>query len=84
MQASQPQAWAALCKTHGPAQAREELLDRLRASLDKRGTLDVLRTGIELLGVKQRVELAVFKPAMGLNAEVMARYGANRLRHKPL
>jgi type I restriction enzyme R subunit len=80
VQASQPQAWAALCKTHGPAQAREELLDRLRASLDKRGTLDVLRTGIELLGVKQRVELAVFKPAMGLNAEVMARYGANRLR----
>jgi type I restriction enzyme R subunit len=41
-----------LGKNHG-AQATEILLARLRDQLDQRGTLDVLRHGIELLGLKQ-------------------------------
>ena len=52
---TQPKAWDALVKNHG-AQAGETLLDRLRASLDQRGTLDVLRHGIELLGLRQPLQ----------------------------
>lgn len=79
VQAVQPKAWEALTKNHG-SKAEETLLDRLRAQLDQRGTLDVLRNGIELLGVKEAVKLAQFKPALGMNPDIFARYHANRLR----
>lgn len=79
VQAVQPKAWEALTKNHG-SKAQETLLDRLRAQLDQRGTLDVLRNGIELLGVKDAVKLAQFKPALGMNPDILARYQANRLR----
>ncbi|HYW32736.1 MAG TPA: type I restriction endonuclease, partial [Gemmatimonas sp.] len=79
VQATQPQAWDALTKSHG-AKAADTLLDRVRAQLDQRGTLDVLRTGVELLGLKSKLSLAVFKPAFGLNADILARYSANLLR----
>ncbi len=79
VQAVQPKAWEALTKNHG-SKAEETLLDRLRAQLDQRGTLDVLRNGIELLGVKEAVKLAQFKPALGMNTDILARYQANRLR----
>jgi len=52
VQATQPKAWETLTKNHG-AQAAETLLNRLRDQLEQRGTLDVLRHGIELLGLKQ-------------------------------
>ena len=76
---TQPVAWEALCKNHG-AQAGETLLARLRDQLDQRGTLDVLRHGIELIGLKQPLKVAEFKPALAINPEILARYGANRLR----
>ncbi len=76
---TQPAAWETLTKNHGP-RAVETLLARLRDQLDQRGTLDVLRHGVELLGLRQPVKLAEFKPAMGLNPEILARYAANRLR----
>lgn len=79
VQATQPKAWATLTKNHG-AKAGEALLARLRDQLDQRGTLDVLRHGIELLGLKQPLKLAEFKPALAINAEILARYAANRLR----
>lgn len=79
VQDAQPNAWEALTKNHG-AKAGETLLARLREQLDKRGTLDVLRHGIELLGLKQPLKLAEFKPAFGLNPDILARYAANRLR----
>jgi type I restriction enzyme R subunit len=79
VQATQPKAWDILTKNHG-AQAGEVLLARLRDQLDQRGTLDVLRHGIELLGLKQPLKLAEFKPALAINADILARYGANRLR----
>ena len=79
VQATQPQAWETLAKNHG-AQAGDVLLTRLRDQLDQRGTLDVLRHGIELLGLRQPLKLAEFKPALGINADILARYAANRLR----
>ncbi len=79
VQASQPQAWEALEKRHGPATA-DTLLARVRDQIDARGTLDVLRHGVSLLGPKKPIALAQFKPAFGVNAELAARYAANRLR----
>lgn len=79
VQTTQPQAWEVLTKNHG-AQAGETLLARLRDQLDQRGTLDVLRHGIELLGLRQPLKLAEFKPALAINADILARYAANRLR----
>jgi type I restriction enzyme R subunit len=78
-QASQPKAWEALSKSQGAA-AETVLLDRIRKQLDDRGTLDVLRHGVEILGLKQPLALAQFKPALAMNADILARYNANRLR----
>lgn len=79
VQATQPKAWEALTKNHG-AQAGETLIARLRDQLDQRGTLDVLRHGIELLGLRTPLKIAEFKPALAINADILARYAANRLR----
>ena len=79
VQATQPDAWAALSKTHG-TNAESMLLDRLRKQLDDRGTLDVLRVGVEMLGLKAPLKLAQFKPALAMNPDLQARYTANRLR----
>ena len=56
------------------------LLDRIRKQLDDRGTLDVLRHGVELIGLRQPIALAQFKPALAMNPDILARYAANRLR----
>lgn len=79
VQQTQPKAWEALSKNHG-ASAETVLLDRLRKSLDDRGTLDVLRHGFELLGLRQPLSLCQFKPALAMNAETVAKYQQNRLR----
>lgn len=76
---SQPKAWETLTKNHGAA-AETMLLDRIRKQLDERGTLDVLRHGVELIGLRAPLALAQFKPAMAMNPEIVARYDANRLR----
>lgn len=76
---TQPKAWEVLEKNHG-SRAADTLLDRLRDQLDQRGTLDVLRHGIELLGLKQPLKLTEFKPALAINEAIQARYEANRLR----
>ena len=79
VQATQPKAWETLEKNHG-ANAGETLLARLRDQIDQRGTLDVLRQGFELLGLKQALQMAQFKPALAINPDILARYAANRLR----
>lgn len=79
VEATQPKAWESLQKNHGNA-AEAVLLDRLRKQLDDRGTLDVIRHGIELLGLRQPLAMAQFKPALAMNPELQARYAANRLR----
>lgn len=79
VQETQPKAWETLVKNHGP-KAEETLLNRLRDQMNQRGTLDVMRHGIELLGLKQPLRLVEFKPALVLDEAILARYGANRLR----
>ena len=79
VQTSQPQAWQTLVKNHGTG-AIATLLDRVRKQLDDRGTLDVLRHGVELIGLRAPLALAQFKPALSMNADILARYDANRLR----
>ena len=79
VKASQPNAWDTLSKSHGAA-AEATLLDRIRKQLDERGTLDVLRHGVEMIGLKAPLALAQFNPALAMNADILARYQANRLR----
>src|SRR6056297_907199 len=79
VQETQPDAWDVLTKNHGGA-AAATLLGRLRDSIDKRGTLDVLRNGFDVLGVRRKVKMAQFKPALGMNPDITERYEANRLR----
>ena len=76
---SQPEAWEGLERANGIA-AATVLADRVRKSMDERGVLDVLRNGVELVGARGRISLAQFKPAMGMNPEIVRRYQANRLR----
>lgn len=79
VQETQPQAWDTLTKNHGKA-AGDVLLTRLREALKKSGTLEVLRHGIDIVGLRTRLVLARFKPALAMNAELEAQYKANRLR----
>jgi type I restriction enzyme, R subunit len=62
---------------YGGGGAEAGLLKRLASEIDERGTLDVLRNGVEDQGVKFR--LAFFKSAHGLTPELEQRYEANRL-----
>ena len=57
--------------------ARTKFLSRLVSELDLRGTIDVLRRGVEDQGVK--LTLAFSKPASGLNETILKLYGQNRL-----
>ena len=79
VQGAFPTAWQSLQKSHG-AKAGDVLGDRLRQQLDQQGALEVLRGGIEMVGVKGRIRFAEFKPAFNINPDIVARYKANRLR----
>ncbi len=79
VQETQPKAWESIAKSHG-SHATDTLLNRIRDQLNQRGTLDVLRQGIEMLGLKGKLPLSQFKPALGINPDILARYTANRLR----
>lgn len=76
---TQPKSWEGLSKTYG-ASAETMLLGRVRSQLDQRGTLDVIRHGVEMAGVRGQLPLAQFKPALAMNEELVTRYEANRLR----
>ena len=79
IEATQPKAWDTLKATHGAA-AEGVLLDRVRKQLDDRGTLEVLRHGVDVVGLRHSLSLAQFKPALSMNSDILARYSANRLR----
>lgn len=79
VETTQPDGFARLGKTHG-ADMPKRLADRLRKSLNERGTLDVLRRGVEMLGLTQQLELMQRKPALMSNPELLRKYAANRLR----
>lgn len=79
VQETQPKVWESLSRSHGSG-AEGALLDRVRKQIDDRGTLDVMRHGVEMVGVRGMISLAQFKPAMGMNPDIIATYQANRLR----
>ncbi|MFC5576762.1 type I restriction endonuclease subunit R [Lysobacter niabensis] len=79
IEATQSDGWQALSKTHGP-QLAQRLGERVRKSLDERGTLDVLRRGVEMVGLKAPLSLVQFKPALAMNPLIQQHYAANRLR----
>jgi type I restriction enzyme, R subunit len=75
---TQPKAWERLVAIHGgEVGSRSQFADRLAKQLDERGTVDVLRHGVNDHGVE--VRLAFFKPAHGLTPELTERFQANRL-----
>jgi type I restriction enzyme, R subunit len=79
LEATQSEAWKTLNKNHGP-QTAEVVVGRLRDAINQRGTLDVLRHGVELLGLRQPLAMAQFRPALAMNPDILAKYRANRLR----
>ena len=79
IETTQPDNWQRLLKTHG-AQMGERVAERVRKNLDERGTLDVLRRGVEMLGLKEPLSLVQFKPALAMNPVMQQHYEANRLR----
>jgi len=79
IEATQPGSWQRLTKTHGPAVA-DRIAERVRDNLNKRGTLEVLRRGVEMLGLKEPLSLVQFKPALAINPLILQHHAANRLR----
>ncbi|MCC6488065.1 MAG: type I restriction endonuclease subunit R, partial [Candidatus Hydrogenedentes bacterium] len=72
--ATQPKEWARLKQHHG-AEVKERFLKRVANEIEKRGTLDVLRTGIKDSGCK--FQAAYFRPSSGLNKELERKYQGN-------
>ncbi len=72
---TQPDAWAKLTSTHGTA-ASGVLGDRLRAALDSYGVISVLRNGFDVMGLKGKIQMCQFKPALGMNTALQAAYAA--------
>lgn len=79
IETTQPNSWQALSKTHG-ASMPKVLAERVRKCLNERGTLEVLRRGVEMVGLKQPLSLVQFKPALAINPSIQQAYAANRLR----
>ncbi|RAN81408.1 type I restriction endonuclease subunit R [Bacillus sp. SRB_336] len=79
IEATQPDSWQRLARTHGTA-ASERIAERVRKNLNERGTLEVLRRGVEMLGLKEPLSLVQFKPALAINPVIQQHYAANRLR----
>jgi len=76
LEVTQPKLWAEMRALHaGGLEAL--LINTLVKELDLKGTLHVLRHGFKFYGKTFR--LAYFKPAHGLNDEVLALYGQNQL-----
>jgi type I restriction enzyme R subunit len=74
--ATQPELWEAMQKQLG-GQLNTMLIDALVKELGIKGSLHVLRHGFKFYGKTFR--LAWFKPAHGLNAEILEHFKANRL-----
>jgi type I restriction enzyme, R subunit len=73
---TQPKLWAQMRTLHGDG-LENLLLNTLVRELDLKGTLHILRHGFKFYGKTFR--LAYFKPAHGLNYEVLSLYERNRL-----
>ncbi len=76
IQATQPNTWDKLHQHHQQG-LEDAILHRLTSVLDSKGTLDVVRHGFKFFG--QQIDLAYFRPAHGLNPEIIEKYAQNRL-----
>jgi type I restriction enzyme, R subunit len=76
IETTQPALWTDLRKHHG-ASLEGAVLDALVKVLETRGTLDVLRHGFKFYG--KQIDLAYFRPAHGLNPDIIEKYRENRL-----
>jgi type I restriction enzyme, R subunit len=72
--ATQPKEWDKLKQHHG-ADVEARFLNRLASEIERRGALDVLRSGIKDSGCGFR--LAYFRPSSGLNEETRRLHAAN-------
>jgi type I restriction enzyme R subunit len=73
---TQPKLWADMRTLHGVG-LEPLILDALAKELDLKGSLHVLRHGFKFFG--RTFRLAYFRPAHGLNEEVLRLYEQNRL-----
>jgi len=76
IQDTQPKLWEQMLELHG-AGLEALLIDALTKELELKGSLHVLRQGFKFYGKTFR--LAYFKPAHGLNYQVIQLYAKNRL-----
>ena len=76
---TQAKEWDSLQKKRGSS-AEADLLQEIRTNLNSSGTLDTLRKGATILGLRDNLKLAEFKPALAINQDILSRYNANRLR----
>jgi len=75
IKSSQRKEWNKLKENYGD-EFEEKFLKRVSDEIEKRGTLDVLRNGVQDRGA--RFELAFFKPVSGLNPEHKKLYEKNK------
>ncbi len=76
IEATQPDLWTEFRKHH-KAGLESAMLEALVKHLESRDTLHVLRHGFKFYG--KTVRVAYFRPAHGLNPEIIAQYQQNRL-----
>jgi type I restriction enzyme, R subunit len=72
--ATQPKKWQQFREHHGD-ESREKFLKRVSREVEKRGVIDVLRSGVKDSGC--HFDLAYFQPASGLNPETQKLHAAN-------
>lgn len=72
-----PERWEKFCKSN-PQNPEKVFVQKTVRELEKKGTLDVLRHGFKVPGVK--IDLCSFKPDHRMNPDTERRYTANRLR----
>lgn len=72
-----PERWDKFCKSN-PQNPEKVFVQKTVRELERKGTLDVLRHGFKVPGVK--IDLCSFKPDHSMNPDTERRYAANRLR----
>jgi len=80
VQEAWPERWEKFCKAN-PQAPESVFVKKVVRELEQAGTLEVLRHGFKVPGVK--FDLCSFQPDHGMNPDSLARYRANRLRVVP-
>lgn len=80
VQQAWPERWDKFCKAN-PQSSEQVFVQKVVRELDRSGTLEVLRHGFKVPGVK--FDLCSFQPDHGMNPQSFAQYRANRLRVVP-